>query len=125
MATTYRITTVTFGTAGTVREASATASTYPTLTEAKTAAEEAHGTIRWSHTDVARPQWAIGVIAGRATAYENKAIIAPAAKGLDDILAELRRRDAPADLDALRAGILARQGNTPAQQPSTEEAKPA
>ncbi|WP_431839181.1 hypothetical protein [Gordonia hongkongensis] len=124
MATTYRITTVTFGTAGAVLDASATATTYATLTEAKAAAEETHGTVRWSHADVARPQWATGA-PPRPSAYEQKVIIAPAAKGLDDVLAELRRRDAPRDLDALRAEILARQGNTPAQQPSTEEAKPA
>ncbi|NKY62896.1 hypothetical protein QBL07_017930 [Gordonia rubripertincta] len=116
--TTYRITTLTLGTGGAVLNATASATTFTTLTDARAAAEHAHGAIRWSHADAARPQWAIGTLTARASAYQTLAIIAPAARGLGDILAELRRRDAPTDLDALRADILARQGRGPAPTPT-------
>lgn len=124
MAVNYRVTAIEFGTGGALRTASATAHTWPTMTEAKAAAEEEHGLIRWAHTDVSKPAWAVGDLL-KPSAYSHKVIVAPAAKGLTDIIIELNRRDSPRDLNELRAKILARQGKGPAPQPSTEEDQPA
>ncbi|MGW8814102.1 hypothetical protein [Gordonia terrae] len=120
MATTYRTTVLTLTTGGALREATTTATTWLTLTSAKDSAEQEHGPITWRHADVTRPQWAIGTPTARPSAYDQRVVVAPASKGLDDLLVELHRRDAPTDLDALRASILARQGKGPAPQPTPD-----
>ncbi|ASR04008.1 hypothetical protein [Gordonia rubripertincta] len=125
MAVTYRVYELRFGAANTVVRSTASAETYPTLTAAREAAEEQHGPIHWRPNDSTRTTWPTGTPAARPSAYQTTVVVCPAAKGLTEVLAELRRRDAPADLDVLRAEILARQGRGPAPQPPTEEAKPA
>ncbi|WP_431840872.1 hypothetical protein [Gordonia hongkongensis] len=124
MATNVRIFAVRFGAGNALVDSEASAETFPSLTAARDAAEALHGPITWRPTRATPSSWAIGSPSAKPSAYRTAIVVAPASRGLSDVVAELKRLDGPADLNEIRDRILTRQGKTPAPK-DTEEATPA
>ncbi|MBN0971512.1 MULTISPECIES: hypothetical protein [unclassified Gordonia (in: high G+C Gram-positive bacteria)] len=118
MATTVRVTTLTLGTAGALVASTTSAEVFPTMASAKEQAEALYGPIRWRPSESTRSSWAIGTPSARPSAYDQRIVVAPAAKGVAEVVEELRRLDAP-NLDDIRQRVLSRQRPAPAQP--TEE----